>query len=229
LIETRFFDNLASNTTMAPGLPAKSAPTPTTPSAESSTWPRLSETREIRSPPRGVRPIRFESTTYDAQGRIASVTTPEGTISYAYDRLGRLASTSVGAPGAPERITRYTYDALGRLETVREDQQPADPASPTLDTRYGYTLLGSLRRTDLPNGVIQVYAYDQLNRLDLLTHYGPDDTPDDLSDNPVLARFDYTVQADGRRSGLTETFYADGQATRLSPTRSTGNTTRWAG
>jgi RHS repeat-associated protein len=163
--------------------------------------------RDAGSP---LQPIRFESTAYDAQGRIASVTTPEGTIRYTYDVFDRLTSTIVGTLDDPQRITRYAYDALGRLKTVSEDRVPADPSSPTLDTRYGYTLQGSLRRTDLPNGTIEHYVYDPLNRLDLLTHYGPDDTPEDLSDNPLLARFDYGVQADGRRTSLFEEFYQAG-------------------
>jgi hypothetical protein len=53
--------------------------------------------------------------------------------------------------------------------------------------------------------VITDYSYDLMNRLDTLTHYGPDGTPLDLSDNPVLARFDYERYADGMKSGATET------------------------
>lgn len=160
-----------------------------------------------------LEPARSEATAYDAQGRVASVTSDEGTISYSYDRFGRLASTTIGTHVQPERIISYTYDQLGRLKTVSEDQDPADSQSPTLDTAYGYTLLGSLRRTDLPKGTIEKYVYDQLNRLDLLTVYGWDETPEDLTDNPVIARFDYTVQADGRRTALVEQFYEDGQST----------------
>ncbi|TVS17596.1 MAG: hypothetical protein EA424_12305, partial [Planctomycetaceae bacterium] len=157
-----------------------------------------------------LEPARSETTTYDTQGRVASVATDEGTVSYQYDQFGRLASTTIGTPSEPQRIISYTYDQLGRLQTVSEDQAPADPLSATLDTRYGYTLMGTLRRTDLPNGTIEKYVYDEQNRLDLLTHYGPDDTPEDLSDNPVLASYDYDLRGDGRRVGLFEAFYQDG-------------------
>jgi hypothetical protein len=44
------------------------------------------------------------------------------------------------------------------------------------------------------------YGYDPLNRLDKLTHYASDSTPNDLSDNPKLAEFDDTVRPDGRRT-----------------------------
>ncbi len=154
-----------------------------------------------------------ESTQYDPQGRVASVTTDQDTISYTYDLFGRLAATIIGTHAEPQRIISYTYDQLGRLKTVTEDQDPADSQSETLDIVYGYTLQGSLRRTHLPNGTIEKYVYDELNRLDLLTVYGPDETPEDLSDNPKIARFDYTVAADGRRTGLVEEFYEDGQST----------------
>ncbi len=41
-------------------------------------------------------------------------------------------------------------------------------------------------------------AYDAQGRLDLLTNYGPDDTPEDLTDNPVLSAFDYERDPTGR-------------------------------
>ncbi|MBA2115005.1 hypothetical protein HOV93_21770 [Planctomycetes bacterium FF15] len=58
-------------------------------------------------------------------------------------------------------------------------------------------------------GVIEDYVYDELNRLDVLTHYAPDATPEDLSDNDKLAEFDYEVRADGKRTGVTETYWLD--------------------
>ena|GEM_PF-3486899 len=66
------------------------------------------------------------------------------------------------------------------------------------------------------NGVISDYEYDDLNRLDTLTHYRPDATPDDLTDNAKLAQFDYTVLANGSRSGLVEQFWTDDNATSTS-------------
>jgi hypothetical protein len=47
------------------------------------------------------------------------------------------------------------------------------------------------------------------NRLDVLTHYYPDATPNDLSNNPKLAEFDYTVLADRKRTAAAETFWFD--------------------
>uniref|UniRef100_UPI0011A65A50 RHS repeat domain-containing protein n=1 Tax=Polystyrenella longa TaxID=2528007 RepID=UPI0011A65A50 len=42
---------------------------------------------------------------------------------------------------------------------------------------YSYDAVGNFVRTDLANGVITTYEYDDLYRLDLLTHYESDSTP----------------------------------------------------
>ncbi len=65
--------------------------------------------------------------------------------------------------------------------------------------------------------MITDYQYDELNRLDILTQYAPDGTPEDLSDNDKLAEFDYTVRADGKRTGVTETFWLDEDNDPLTP------------
>ena len=60
----------------------------------------------------------------------------------------------------------------------------------------------------MPDGVITDYTYDDLNRLDTLTHYLVDETPEDLSDNDKIV-FAYEVRADGKRTKETETVYRD--------------------
>jgi RHS repeat-associated protein len=74
--------------------------------------------------------------------------------------------------------------------------------------------------------VLTDYEYDALNRLDTLTHYRPDNTPDDLSDNPKLAEFDYEVLANGSRSGMTEQFWLEDDAQAGDPADLT-NTYSW--
>src|SRR5262249_24724133 len=76
-------------------------------------------------------------------------------------------------------------------------------------TTYTYDLVGNLARQTTPDGVIAVSSYDTLNHLDQLTQYEPDATPGDLSDNPKLAEFDYTLRADGSRAGATQPFCSD--------------------
>ena len=61
---------------------------------------------------------RTVETTYDAFGRIASVSSPEGVLSYEYDSLGRMTREVIGTLADPQTDTRYAYDELGRLESV---------------------------------------------------------------------------------------------------------------
>ena len=59
------------------------------------------------------------------------------------------------------------------------------------------------------------YEYDSLNRLEVLTHYRPDEWVYDdsdltiLTDNLAVARYEYTVRADGKRTAVTETLGYD--------------------
>lgn len=63
--------------------------------------------------------------------------------------------------------------------------------------------------TDNPNGAVTDYIYDNMNRLDKLIHYAPDETPENLADNDKIAEFDYEVREDGRRIGAVEKFWVE--------------------
>ena len=65
----------------------------------------------------------------------------------------------------PQRTIRYEYDTVGRLERVIEDQQPADTTDALLSTTYHHDLAGNLDLTELPNGTLSDYIYDELHRL----------------------------------------------------------------
>src|SRR5207253_10047673 len=129
-----------------------------------------------------------------------------------YNALGRRIRTYTGDSNSPTNDTHYGYDALSRLATVtvvtRNGQQLSTPEL----TSYFYDLMGNLALQRQANGVVVAYTYDSLNRLHTLTQYAPDSTPNDLSDNPKVAEFDYTVRADGQRTYAIETFWFDGQA-----------------
>ncbi|CAN0342910.1 unnamed protein product, partial [Ectocarpus sp. 4 AP-2014] len=59
---------------------------------------------------------RITNNTYDEEGRLDRVTTPEGIVNYEYDNLGRKTRTYAGASlGTATTQTDYSYDALGRL------------------------------------------------------------------------------------------------------------------
>ncbi len=155
---------------------------------------------------------RSESMVYDDRGRMTQHVAQEGVVTYAYDDLGRQISVAVHTDDAnvSDRITRYTYDSLGRLATVTEND--LSPADNDHVHRYGYDLQGRLDIEQAANNVVTDYEYDQLGRLDTLTHYQTDGSAADIADlsnNPVVASFDYTVREDGRRTGLTETFSLD--------------------
>jgi RHS repeat-associated protein len=142
---------------------------------------------------------------YDDDGRVTQIASPEGTLNYEYDATGRRARTSVGDPADPVHDFTYMYDGFSRLETVSVVERNDVVLSTAELTTYEYDLVGNLTRMDHANGIITEYTYDSLNRLDVMTHYAPDATPQDLSDNDNIAQFDYVVRADGRRTGVTET------------------------
>ncbi|MFN9433819.1 MAG: RHS repeat domain-containing protein [Planctomycetota bacterium] len=150
------------------------------------------------------------TTTYDAQGRVTQETTPTGTIQYQYDLLGRKTQCRTVVSTVPTDILSeitYTYDLFGRLSTVNTvrrdgalvDSNGAAPGTPPESTAYFYDLLGRPDYTQLPNGVIEDYTFDAMDRMDLMAHRR-------ASDNAVLASYDYTYRADGKRTGLNESF-----------------------
>jgi RHS repeat-associated protein len=148
------------------------------------------------------------TTAYDVQGRVTQETTPTGFINYEYDLLGRKTKTLSGTtlPTVLSDVT-YTYDLLGRLSTVNTvkrdgaivDSNGAGAGTPPESTAYFYDLLGRPDYTLLPNGVIEDYTFDAMDRMELMAHRR-------ASDNAVLASYDYTYRADGKRTGLNESF-----------------------
>jgi YD repeat-containing protein len=159
------------------------------------------------------------TTEYDAEGRVRRIVSPQGAVNYEFDpATGLRTRVFTGATDSyegdqadPVNDFRYEYDTLQRLTkvTVFERNQVALPPTGRETTTYYYDLVGNLARQTTPDGVIAIYAYDRLDHLTALTQYEPDATPTDLSDNPKLAEFDYTLRPDGARSGATETFWFD--------------------
>ncbi len=142
-------------------------------------------------------------TEYDEMGRVLRVDSPQGVINYEYDIMtGQVSRTWSGLDAEhPVSDIVNTYDTLGRLETVttyaREGAALTNPEA----TRYIYDIIGNLDRIVNSNGVISDYTYDELNRLKDLTHYAPDSTPETLSGNTVLQRYEYSYHANGNKSG----------------------------
>jgi RHS repeat-associated protein len=139
------------------------------------------------------------TTSYDSQGNVLSVTSPQGTVSYAYDSLGRLVTTMVGQGPTFTSQTNYTYNALGQVATVTVVEQNGVTLATPLTTNYEYDLGGNLIQEDLPNGVVDQFSYDDMNQLTKETEDGPGNAP--------VAEYDYTYRADGLQATETDNFW----------------------
>ncbi|MCA9039981.1 MAG: RHS repeat-associated core domain-containing protein, partial [Planctomycetaceae bacterium] len=145
---------------------------------------------------------------YNDDGLITQISSPEGIINYEYDDFGRKLKTTTGDPSINvQNDIRYTYDIYDRLETVTVIERNDSVLSTSEVTTYSYDTEGNLTRVDHANGVVTIYEYNDLHQLDLITHYSPDGTPNDLSNNDKLAEYDYTVRADGKRTAASETYW----------------------
>jgi len=106
---------------------------------------------------------------YDALDRLVSQSTALGTMSYAYDPLGR--RTLLQAPGV--NPVSYAYDAASRLTAIT--QAPLNPAT------LAYDALGRRTLLTLPNGVSTEYQYDLASRLTALIYRNASGVLGDLS------------------------------------------------
>jgi RHS repeat-associated protein len=143
--------------------------------------------------------------TYDSRGRLQSVTYAGATTSYAYDAADRL--TRVDYPhgrwigwefdqdgnrtqqtDSSGHVVNYKYDSAGRLKDVRDGTD-----RPIVS--YSYDAAGRMQREQKGNGTYTDYAYDDLGRVSVISHFAPDDT--------LNARFHYEFDAVGNRTTLT--------------------------
>jgi len=158
---------------------------------------------------------------YDAQGQVLCEASPEGTIYYQYDPLGRKTRTFTGSPSQVDNDWQYTYETLGRLSeviVVARNGQPGDidstlqeqyrtPGVQPETTCYHYDLLGNLDWERHSNTLVTDYEYDGLNRLEQVRHFiGNSETLPlrNVFMSGIDAEYDYDLLADGRRSGVTE-------------------------
>ena len=120
-----------------------------------------------------------------AVDRLASETTPQGTINYSYDAIGRRTIMTV----AGQPAVNYSYDANSRLTSIDTIISGA-----TATFSLGYDTIGRRTTLTLPNGVTTNYSYDNASRLSNLQHVD--------SSNNVLESLSYTYDADGNRLSM---------------------------
>ncbi len=120
---------------------------------------------------------------YDSLNRLTEVVTPQGSVQYAYDAIGRRTSRTISG----DDVTAYTYDKVNRLKTV------------TLRGRtvtYHYDLAGRLIEKVLPNGLKASYQYDAADRATSIAYTKPD--------NSVVESVAYSYDAGGQRITKTQ-------------------------
>jgi len=101
------------------------------------------------------------SYTYDAAGRVHTVTTPDGVVATrTYDDGGRL--TNVNYPGTADDVS-YTYFANGSRHTMTDG---------TGTTTYAYNANAALTSVQNGNGQTIGYGYDDASQLTSITYPG---------------------------------------------------------
>lgn len=87
---------------------------------------------------------------YNSQGQITEISTPNGRITRAYDAAGRLLQVT-----GVEGTTTYDYDAFGQLVRMRGG---------SVDTTYKYDAAGHLIERQIDGIGLVAYTYDMLYR-----------------------------------------------------------------
>ena len=147
--------------------------------------------------------------TFDAASQLRSVTDTNGVMTFAYDALGRLTTTTntfgkriayeYDAAGNRSKLyypdgsfITYGYDALNRLTNI------ADNAELTI-ANFSYDALGRRSELDFGNGTRASYGYDWANNLTNLLQ----DVPATAS---KLAQFAYSCDNVGNRLTMTTAY-----------------------
>jgi len=85
--------------------------------------------------------------TYDANGRVAGYTAPEGTVSYTYDDNGNVLTVT-----DRKGTIRRTYDVLNRVASYTDTYGKV--------IRYEYDAVGNMTKLTYPDGSAVNYTYD---------------------------------------------------------------------
>jgi RHS repeat-associated protein len=125
-------------------------------------------------------------------GGVTSITTPSGTINYAYDpATGNHVETWTDS-----NQTLYGYNALGQLSTVTVTELNGTNLATPQVTTYTDDYNGNLKTVAQADGVTTTFTFDKLNRLTTEVATG--------STGAVVASYVYTLASDGSRLTVLE-------------------------
>ena len=96
--------------------------------------------------------------TYDANGRVAGYTAPEGTVSYTYDDNGNVLTVT-----DRKGTIRRTYDVLNRVASYTDTYGKV--------IRYEYDAVGNMTKLTYPDGSAVNYTYDANRNLLTVTDW----------------------------------------------------------
>lgn len=115
---------------------------------------------------------------WDGLNRLTQEVTPQGTISYAYDKgHRRTAQTVTGQPSLA-----YTYDNASRLTQIQQG------GGRTIT--YGYDVASRLTTSTLANGIVATHTYDDANQLTAISY---------ANGGTTVGNITYSYDANGRR------------------------------
>jgi RHS repeat-associated protein len=164
-----------------------------------------------------------QSRSYDAAGRLTSISDPSSSFQYGYDAVGRVTSIdNAGTPGTPHVVQTQGYDAVGNRTSVaatvngvadytnnyqfdalnRETQvmqSGTGVSNKRVDTTYTPTdQFATIKRySDLAGTQLvasSTYVYDNANQLTSLDHT--------KAGGALIAHYGYTYDAAGRMTQM---------------------------
>ena len=159
---------------------------------------------------------------YDAEGRLKTVTSSQGTLNYEYDpktgRLTRTYSSKTSAAGQ-RASTRYEYDELGRLEKVVVEKRNGNDVT-NQETSYAYDRLSRIdyqvdKITGSSQSVTKDTVYDVLGRVEKIDEFVDSATGVGAwsTGEKRFASFEYQYDLAGNRTQALESLDRDDSGT----------------
>lgn len=123
---------------------------------------------------------------WDGLDRLTQEVTPQGTITYSFDKAHRrTAQTVTGQPSLA-----YAYDNASRLTQIQQGGGR--------QITFGYDAASRMTTSTLANGIVATYSYDDANQLTAISY---------ANGGTVVGDVTYTYDAGGRRINLGGSLY----------------------